>query len=233
MNQNTVGTAPGTVTIMLPNGLVYALQDWVDDKFYATIELQNGDAQPLRAFAAGLSAPIVGGARISTEVDTNTPKDGTAGLPKDYQFHCYGWGVKLVRATRPNQGQNTITDLATFSDPVNLRTMFEIDRRMFFRYIYNRKDYTEGVLQDYPQGHGFSLVTTNPTTEIAQNGIPSPRDRVALVLPVIHRENLSFAGEFRPMVALAIAQPASDGGTVLGNVDLKLYAYGLIQRTVT
>lgn len=230
--QNDVGTAPGTITIQLPNGLVYALQDWIDDKIYGSIELQNGDQQPLRALIGGLSAPIVGGNRPSTEVDTNVPKDGNAGLPKDYQFHLYGWGIKVVRATRPNEGQNQITDLSTYSDPCSLRTFFELDRRIFFRYMYNRKDYTEGVMQDYPQGHGISLVTTQSSTELAQNGVPSPRDRVALVLPVIHRENLDFHGDFRPIVALAINQPAADGGANLTFADLKLYCYGLLQRTV-
>jgi len=231
-NQNSVGTAPGTITLMMPNGLVYALQDWIDDKLYSTVEWQNGDAQPLSAMISGLSAVITGGARSNTEVDTNVPKDGNAGLPKDYQFHVYGWGIKLVRATRVTPPATTITDLSTFSDPVALRTFFEIDRRLFFQYVYNRKEYTEGVIQDYPQGHGIYLVTTQTATEIAQNGIPSPRDRVALVLPVIHRENLDFKGLFRPMIALSIAQPASDGGADLPVVDMKLYSYGLLQRTV-
>lgn len=227
----SVGVAPGTTTVRLPDGRVVALTDWIDDKFFGVVEWQNGDNQPLLAFSTGLSQVIPGGQRPATEVDTNLPRNGDSGLPQDWEFLLYGWGIKFVRATRPNQGQQNPT-LDSFSDPVSLRTFFEFDRRVFFRYRYNRKDYTEGVVQDYPQGHGIFLTTTNAAREIAQNGVPSPRDRVALVLPVHHRMNLSFAGEFRPIVGLAIAQPASDAGANLDFLDMKLYAYGLIRRIV-
>ncbi len=38
-----------------------------------------------------------------------------------------------------------------------------------------------------------SPTTTAANRDVAQNGRPSPRDRVALVLPVHHRMNLSFS----------------------------------------
>jgi len=232
MSMGTVGVAPGTTTVRLPDGRVVALTDWIDDKLYGTIELQHGDSQAIQAFSTGLSQTVPGGTRPSTEVDTNVPRNGDSGLPQDWEFLLYGWGIKLVRATRPTAPETTVTTLATFSDPVTLRTFFEIDRRLFFHYKYNRKDYTEGVIQDYPQGHGIYLTATASDIDFAQNGFPSPRDRLALVLPVHHRMNLSFAGIFQPMVPLAIAQPASDDLADLGVVDLKLYAYGLIRRSV-
>ena len=146
----------------------------------------------------------------------------------------YGWGIKLVRAMRANTGGQIVLPDAggAFSDPVSQRTYFNLDRVTFFEYRYNDKQYTQGVMQDYPQGGGMNLVTTNAAREQVTNGLPSPRDRVALVLPVHERESLSFQGVFQPEAALVIDQPASDGGDALDHVDLKLYKWGLIKRTV-
>ncbi len=225
MTMGAVGVAPGTTTIRLPDGRVVALTDWIDDKFYGSIEFQNGDAQPLLAWSTGLSQVMPGSARNSTELDTNLPRNGDSGLPQDWEFLLYGWGIKLTRVSREGT-------LAAFSDYPDSRTFFEFDRRVFFRYRYNRKDYTEGTLSDYPQGHGLFLTTTAANRDVAQNGRPSPRDRVALVLPVHHRMNLSFSGEFRPLLAVAIAQAASDQGAALNFMDVKLYGFGLIRRIV-
>ncbi len=226
-----VGVAPGTTTITLQDGTTVALSDWIDDKLYGTVQLNNTQNNQVIAFSNGRSQPIPGGTRIQTRVDTNIPRNGETGLPKDWEMLVYGWGWKLVRATRPAPGQTQPT-LPDFSDPVDQRTYFDIDRTVFFQYVYNDKKYTEGTMQEYPQGHGMSLTTTQPTREQVNNGVPSPRDRLALVLPVHERENLSYQGVLQPEAALAIAQIASDGGAVLNFVDAKLYKYGLIKRTV-
>src|SRR5690606_19781753 len=97
---------------------------------------------------------------------------------------------------------------------------------------YNDKKYTFGVMQDYPQGNGFNVFSTNANFELAQNGNPSPRDRNALVLPIWLRENLAYKMSFSPEAALVISQAASDGGTALTYVDVKTYLYGLIRRNV-
>ena len=229
-----VGVAPGTTTITLPDGTTVALSDWIDDKLYGTIQLVNAQNNQLIAFANGRSQPIPGGTRIQTRVDTNIPRSGEAGLPKDWEVLVYGWGIKIVRAMRANAaGAVVLPDGAgALSDPVDQRTFFNLDRVLFFEYRYNDKQYTQGVLEDYPQGGGNNLVTTNAAREQVTNGTPSPRDRVALVLPVHERENLGYQGIFSPEAALGIAQAASDGAGVLGFVDLKLAKFGLIKRTV-
>ncbi len=229
-----VGVAPGTTTITLPDGTTVALSDWIDDKLYGTIQLVNGQTNQIIAFSNGRSQPIPGGTRIQTRVDTNIPRSGEVGLPKDWEQLVYGWGIKLVRAMRANNaGAIVLPDgVGALSDPVDQRTFFNLDRVTFFEYRYNDKQYTQGVMQDFPQGGGINLVTTNATREQVTNGLPSPRDRVALVLPVHERENLSFQGIFSPEAPLGIAQAASDGGANLDAVDLKLYAWGLIKRTV-
>ena len=229
-----VGVAPGTTTITLPDGTTVALSDWIDDKLYGTVQLNNGDTNEVIAFSNGRSQPIPGGTRIQTRVDTNVPRNGETGLPKDWEMLVYGWGWKFTRAMRANNGGAVVLPdgNGALSDPVSQRTFFNIDRTTFFEYRYNDKQYTQGVIQDYPQGGGLNMVTTNAAREQVTNGIPSPRDRVALVLPVHERENLSFQGRLQPEAAILIAQPASDGGNNLDHVDAKLYKFGLIKRTV-
>lgn len=225
MTMGAVGVAPGTTTIRLPDGRVVALTDWIDDKFYGTGQFTNGQQQPIQLWTTGLAQVMPGSARQATEVDTNLPRNGDSGLPQDWEFLLYGWGLKIVRVMRAGT-------MEAFSDYPDSRTYFEFDRRTFFRYRYNRKDYTEGTLSDYPQGHGLYLTTTGSNRDIAQNGRPSPRDRIALVLPVHHRMNLSFAGELRPIIAEVINQPATDQGANLTFMDVKLYGFGLIRRIV-
>ncbi len=230
-----VGVAPGTTTITLEDGTTIALSDWIDDKLYGTVQLNNTQNNQVIVFSNGRSQPIPGGTRIQTRVDTNVPRNGESGLPKDWEVLVYGWGFKFVRAMRPqtNQPQPVLADgTGALSDPVNQRTFFDIDRVLFFEYRYNDKQYSQGVIQDYPQGGGMNLVTTNAAREQTNNGIPSPRDRVALVLPVHERENLSYQGVLQPEAALPIVQPASDGGADLTFLDVKLYKWGLIKRTV-
>lgn len=231
-----VGTAPGTTTLTLPDGSTIALADWIDDKLYGSIQVVNAQTAPLEAFSAGRSQQIPGGTRVQTRVDTNIPRNGDSGLPKDWEMLVYGWGIKYTRACRPANGatQPQLQDVAgsALSDPTILRTIFNIDRVTYFAYEYNAKVYSSGVLQDYPQGHGFNVFSTNTSFELAQNGVPSPRDRVALVLPVHERENLGYKGNFNFEASPIISQTASDGGTALTFVDIKLYKYGLIKRTV-
>jgi len=229
-----VGTAPGTTTISLADGTTIALADWIDDKLYGSVELVAGQNNQVIAFSNGRSQPIPGGTRIQTRVDTNVPRNGETGLPKDWEMLVFAWGWKLTRAMRANNNNQVVLPdgNGAFSDPVSQRTFFEIDRVTFFEYRYNDKQYTQGTMQEYPQGHGMGLVTTNPAREQVSNGVPSPRDRLALILPVHERENLSYQGILQPEAALVIAQPASDAGANLDHVDAKLYKYGLIKRTV-
>jgi hypothetical protein len=230
----TVGIAPGTTTITMENGQTMQVSDWIDDKLYSTVQLNNG-VQPVEAFSAGRSQQIPGGTRTSTRVDTNIPRPGSAGLNKDWEMYVYGVGLKLTRVMRPATGkdQPQLADGAgALSDPPTLRTLFNIDRVTFLQFDYNGKTYSNGVMQDYPQGHGFSVFSTNASFELAQNGIPSPRDRNAMVLPVWMRENLGYTFAFQPEAAIQIAQPASDNGAPLTFADCKVYFYGLIRRNV-
>lgn len=231
-----VGTAPSTTTLTLSSGETIALADWVDDKLYGSGQFTNGSSAQVEIFSVGRSAQIPGGSRTQTRVDTNIPRSGDSGLPKDFEMLVYGYAIKVVRVERGLAATPNVPVFAdgggALSDPCTLRTMFQLDRVLFFSFEFNGKIYTSGTMQHYPQGHGFTVVSNNPALELAQNGVPSPRDRVALVLPVHMRENLGFRGIFQPEAAISVNQPASDGGVTLSAADIRLDLNGLIKRTV-
>jgi len=232
----TVGVAPGTTTFTLPSGQTIQIEDWIDDKLYSTVQFTNGQTFGLQAFVNGRAQPINGGTRTSTRVDSNLARAGDTGLPMSWEMFIYGIGIKMVRVERPaeNATQPQFPDTnGALSDPATLRTLFNVDRVTYLEFKYNDKVYTSGVIQDYPQGHGFNVFSTNANFELAQNGVPSPRDRNALVLPIWMRENIAYRLEFNPEAPPVIVQPASDGGDNLTFADIKSYLYGLIKRNVT
>jgi len=231
----TVGVAPGTTTLTLPNGQTVAISDWIDDKLYSTVQLTNNQTSPVEAFTAGRSQPIPGGTRASTRVDTNIPRNGDSGLPQSWSMFIYGIGIKMVRIMRPQTGQSSpvLADgSGALSAPPTLNTLFQFDRVTYLEFTYNGKQYTYGVAQDYPQGHGFYVFATTSSFELAQNGVPSPRDRNALVLPIEIRENLGFKMSFQPEAPIVINQAAADDGANLTFADVKTYLYGLLKRSV-
>jgi len=236
-----VGTAPSTTTLTMPDGSTIALADWIDDKLYGSAQLTNGQTNPLEAFSTGRSQPIPGGVRVQTSVDTNIPRNGDTGLPKDWEMLVYAFGFMVTRVM--NAGPNNYPILPdgvpadifvtyTESQLPSINTLFQIDRVTMLLYEYNAKIYTKGILQDFTTGHGYKTFTTNTVTENAQNGVQSPRDRVALVLPVHERENLSFKGIIQPEAPLNWSQVSMSGNGPLDYADTKWFKYGLIKRTV-
>ena len=235
----TVGVAPGTSTLTLADGTVIQLADWIDDKQYSTVQIMNGQTTGVSAFTTGASGPISGGTRATTLVDTNLTRAGDVGLPQSNEFLIYGIGLKVERVMRPNlAGFIVLPDapqpgpIGAFSQPPTAQTLFQIDRVIFCEFKYNTKSYTNGLMADYPQGQGISVFSTNPTFELANNGIPSPRDRNALVLPIPLRDGLSYGMFFTPVAAPVINQVATDGGPNLTNADIRATAWGLIKRGV-
>lgn len=231
----TVGVAPGTTTIQLPTGQVIMVADWIDDKLYSTVQFTNGQTTPIEAFSVTRSQAIPGGTRPTTRVDTNIIRTGDTGLPPSWEMLVYGFGTEVVRACRAATGatQPQLADATgSLSDPPTLRTLFNIDRVTYLQFFY-QKAYTEGVMKDYPRGAGYSVFSTNMVFELAQNGIPSPRDRVALVLPIPMREGLAFKMTLSPDATIVVSQDASDGGTALTFADVKITLWGLIKRNVS
>lgn len=179
----------------------------------------------------GRSQPIVGGTRNMTLHDTNIESTGGQGHQKAHEFMVYSIACEYTRATRAAAG-GTNPAFATYSDPLTYRTFFELTRRLFLRYIYNTKKYSEGHVVDYPQGQGANVFSTNANFEAVTNGRPSPRDAIAMVLPIHEQELLNYNMEVTPVVALAINQAAADAGVALTFVDFRITKRGLIKRSV-
>jgi hypothetical protein len=231
----SVGVAPGTTTLRLPDGSAIQVTDWVDDRYYSTIQLTNGQTTPVEAFSAGRSQTIPGGTRTMTRVDTNVPRSGDGGLPKDHEMLVYSVGVFMVRVMRAQttNGAVVLGDVnGALSNPPTLQSLFNMDRVTFLNLEYNGKSYSTGVTQNYPQGHGYWVFSTNTDFELAENGVPSPRDRNSLVLPIHLREQLSYKMIFSPEAPVIITQAASDAGTALTFADVKTEFVGLIKRPV-
>ncbi len=230
----TVGVAPGSYTFTLPTGQTITIEDWIDDKLYSTVQLSNGQTSAVEAYTSGRGQPIAGGSRVQADVDTNTPRAGDNGLPMAWEAFIYSVCVECVRAMRvPTGGAAPVLSdgAGAISDPPLLRTLFNINRITFMYFFYNTRPYTYGVAVDYPQGVGYTLFTTNAVTELAQNGVPSPRDRQSMVLPIWLRENIGFRFPFEPKAALVISQAASDGGAALTFTDWKVRSAGLVKRS--
>ncbi len=232
----TVGVAPGTTTLTLPTGETIEIADWIDDKFYSTVQLSNTQTSPVDAFTVTRSQQISGGQRTVTAVDTNIQRAGDAGLQQSWAMRIYSIEAEIVRVMRAPTATPTVPILpdsgGALSNPPTLQTLLNIDRITYLQFFYNGKPYTDGVMKDYPAGKGYSVFSTNALFELAQNSVPSPRDRNALVLPIPMQENLSYRMSMQPVGPLVISQAASDAGTALTFADIKITLVGLIKRNV-
>ena len=232
-----VGTAPSTTTITFPDGTTLALGDWVEDRLFGSCQLNDGDAGSLEIFSAGRSQQIPGGRRNQSDIDTNLPRAGSNGLQKDYRMLVYSICTRFVRAERGQtvSGDVTLNDnavLGSYSDPLQLRTLFLLERLVALDFKYNGKSQNMGTAFDYPQGGGAYVFASATAFEYAQNGAPSPRDRVAMAIPIDMKEGLIFTLEIKPQAPLEIDQAATDHGADLTHVDMKGTLVGLVQRPV-
>jgi len=211
------------------------IADWIDDKLYSTVQLANASTSAVEAFGAARSQPIPGGTRPTTRVDTNVLRSGDVGLPQSWEMLVYGISARITRVERPATGaiQPQLADGGgALSNAPTLQTLLSIDRLTYLEFSYNNKVYSNGTMMDYPQGGGYSVFSTNANFELAQNGVPSPRDRNALVLPIPMREGLSYKMVLSPEAAPVISQAASDGGAALTFADAKITLSGLIKKNV-
>lgn len=234
MSMGTVGVAPGTTTFTLQNGDVISLADWIDDRLFGAIQLSNSQSTSLECFGAGLSQTIPGGTRTLTTADTNLQRPGSNGLPQAYEMLVFSIGIEFMRAMRATTaGAVVIADgSGALSEPVRVTTFFQINRVTNVQFKYREKVYAEGLIENFPQGHGMWINTTTSDFEVVQNSRPTPDARNAMVLPIRLQENLSFKLVFSPQSPLAISQDATDGGTDLTFVDVRGELNGPYKRPV-
>lgn len=243
----------GTLTVRVPgypNPIQFA--DWTHDRLYHTVQITNGNTNEVQAFIGAQGAPIPGGTRVLTEIDTNIPRSGDSGLSEGWESLVYSIELQLVREFETSVVTTNValadTAGAQQSRPAHVGGMdpsytaggslFDFLRKVYVRFTVNQKIQSEGPADKYPQGSGISVFGTTTDLEVANNGFPSPRDAAAFVLPIWLRANIAFVCKLRPQAAIgdAFAAPGPDwagfGGTPGYGFDVRVTLRGLVKRPV-
>lgn len=242
----------GTLTVKIPGfPQPISFADWTHDNLYHTVELQGGDTNEVQAFIGAQGSPIPGGTRVLTEVDTNIPRSGDNGLSEGWEALIYSIQLEPVREIARSAGAFTLEDGgAQLSRPVHVGggdpaylaggELFDMLRKIYVKFTVNQKVKSEGPGVNYPQGAGIHVFGTSTDLEVASNGIVSPRDARAFVLPVWIQPNIAFVAKMRPQVALGNgvaapwytdwAQPTFTSVAI--GMDWRVRLVGLIKRPV-
>ena len=222
-----------TLTIRVPGSpFPIAFQDWIHDKKWATAQFNNGAIARVDLFSAGPGQPIPGGTRALTAVDTNLDRAGTSGLSPGNEALIYA-----IKITQKALGFNAGAAAGPGDPrvPSTLASLFDLNDKIYVDFEYNRKTRSEGLIVNYPSGHGINVQGVVTGFEVAHNGITSPRDQLAFVMPLWLRENISFNLFLQPVAALvqnwvfvyAAVQYTQSYTEVTGELE------GLIQKPVS
>jgi hypothetical protein len=71
----------------------------------------------------------------------------------------------------------------------------------------------------FPQGSGLSVFGSSTSLEVAINGIPSPRDQGAFVLPIWLRPNIAYVGRLAPQAGLGIGGSSAAVGPPFATIE--------------
>ena len=229
---------PGTLTVRV-RGVPFPIEfaDWTHDRLYHTVEFEGGDAQIIQTFIGAAGSPIPGGSRVLTIVDTNIPRSGDTGLQEGWEMLIYSIQLQVVREMGRNASQQafSLQDLTNaggatqFSrnvhmggyDPTNTvgGVLFDFLRKTYHKFQVNQKVQSEGPVEKYPQGSGMSVFSTATSMENANNGMTSPRDQMAFVLPIWLRPNIAYVGILAPQAALGIGGASAAAGPPFATVE--------------
>lgn len=223
----------GTLTVRV-RGVPFPIEfaDWTHDRLYHTVEFEGTDSQTIQAFIGAQGATIPGGSRTLTQVDTNIPRSGDTGLQEGWEMLIYSIQVSLTREMARNVAQQYFqlqdtsntgsTNAMQFSRPVHLGgydpnissggVLFDFLRKTYHKFQVNQKVQSEGPVSKYPQGSGPTVFGTTTNLELASNGISSPRDQSAFVLPIWLRPNIAYVALLAPQAALGLGGASADTG---------------------
>ena len=228
----------GTLTVRV-RGVPFPIEfaDWTHDRLYHTVEFEGTDSQVIQAFIGAAGSPIPGGQRVLTAVDTNIPRSGDTGLQEGWEMLIYSIQIQIVREMGRNAAQqffqfqdvsnvggaNQLSRAAHVGgyDPANVAggVLFDFFRKTFHRFAVNQKVQSEGPAEKYPQGSGISVFGTTTSLEVANNGLPSPRDQSAFVLPIWLRPNIAYVAQLSPQAALGLGGANATSGPPFQTVE--------------
>jgi hypothetical protein len=198
----------GTLTVRVP-GMPEPVKfaEWRWDRIWATVSFTDGDSAKREFFIGTPGQQIPGGNRTLQDIDTNVPRGGDNGLPIDWEMFIFSIRSRILRVVGTEAGApEDYDDGSLDSDTPNRRMWFELNRKVPLELKVNNKTRNQGQFIDYPSAGGLTLVSNSLAETLCNNGIPSPRDGFALVIPIHLRPNVSFKVVAQPVVSLALAQ---------------------------
>lgn len=233
-----MSTNRGTLTVRV-RGVPFPIEfaDWTHDRLFHTVEFEGTDSQEIQTFIGAVGSPIPGGSRVLTSVDTNIPRSGDTGLQEGWEMLVYSIQIQATREMGRNaaqqafalQDQTNSAGAQQFSrnvhlggyDPANTSggVLFDFMRKTFHRFQVNQKVQSEGPVEKYPQGSGPSVFGTTTSLEVANNGLPSPRDQSAFVLPIWIRPNIAYTGKLMPQAALGMGGAGAASGPPFPTIE--------------
>jgi len=232
-----MASGTGTLTVRV-RGVPFPIEfaDWTHDRLYHTVEFEGGDSQMVQTFIGAQGAPIPGGQRTLTLVDTNIPRSGDTGLQEGWEMLIYSIQLQVVREMGRNVAQQffqlqdtTNSTNVQFSrgvhlggyDPTNTAggVLFDFLRKTYHKFQVNQKVQSEGPVEKYPQGSGPTVFGTTTSLELASNGIASPRDQSAFVLPIWLKPNIAYVGLLAPQAALGIGGALATSGPPFPTIE--------------
>lgn len=235
-------TNTGTLTVRVP-GYPEPIQfaDWTHDKLYHTVQINSAGSLEIQAFIGAIGSQIPGGSRPLTQVDTNIPRSGDNGLPEGWEALVYSIQIQVVREWAA--ASNAAAALDSLSRPAHVGgsdasytaggVLFDFLRKTYVRFTVNQKVQSEGPAEKYPQGSGISAFGTSTDLEVANNGIASPRDAAAFVLPIWLRPNIAYTCKLSPSIAYATTTDVWTGTALAATgFDVRVSLVGLVKRPV-
>lgn len=211
--------------------------DWTHDRLYSTVEFEGNDSQLIQAFVGAQGAVVPGGSRTMTPIDTNIPRSGDTGLQEGWEMLIYSIQIECVREMGRNSAQQAFAlqdqtnsgGAIQYSRPAHVGgydpaittggVLFDFLRKTYHRFQVNQKVQSEGPSEKYPQGSGISVFSTATSLEVANNGMPSPRDQSAFVLPIWLRPNIAYVAILAPQAQLGIGGAAAASGPPFPTVE--------------
>ncbi|OHD26659.1 MAG: hypothetical protein A2Y38_02940 [Spirochaetes bacterium GWB1_59_5] len=138
----------------------------------------------------------------------------------------YVYSIQLVFGSATGvRYNNTITAASSPTDG----DFAQVYGRTLFKFTVQNKLKSQGGVYKYPSGGGMYLTgadSSNATNRLwSNNGLPSPRDQAAFIIPHLLEPNIPFAGEFSFDAALALT--GSNTLDIEGNIE------GIEKRPVT
>lgn len=205
----------GTASFRLADGTVLHIAEWLDTELRASFDLiPNGKLHAWEPFVSSRSMPLQESGGPATRADTNIPMAGDRGLPRDWEFMCYGWRA-TIGAPRAVLDSD---ELASWSSNV------------YTELHYNGKHYADTTLSDLRKA---LLIEAKADAEgyTKPEDMPGPFMQLGgLVLPIHFRMGLSYG------VRVSAERPFDDLRRLIGKLDTRVVARfhlrGLLKRCI-